>query len=206
MKRTVIFLYFLVTGLSFQVQARTFQGLSAGANAAYTNYSKLDFEGFAQANFQFRRTPFEPKLGISYRSFTTDYKWINDLGLESIGLFMEGDIYPFKKIFYTGLRFEIDLNWFNDKAMNTLESSGELVTEFFPGFRCYAVAGLDIPINGRISLRLSGMPGWQFYVLSDNWEVSTGGSSVNLTTHDGISYNRFVYQLNVGLAIRVWNR
>ena len=57
MKRTVITLSFLITGLAFQVHANPFNGLSAGANAAYTNHYKFDFDGFVQANFQFEQIP-----------------------------------------------------------------------------------------------------------------------------------------------------
>jgi len=41
MKKTIILLYFLVTGSIFQVHAVPFKGLSAGANAAYTNYNQF---------------------------------------------------------------------------------------------------------------------------------------------------------------------
>jgi len=155
---------------------------------------------------QFGPTPFEPKLGFVYRSFTTDYKGMTDLGVQSVGLFLEGDIYPFKKILYVGFRPEIDVNWFNNRAMNTLESSNAGVTKSFPGFRVYAVLGFDIPVSQRISLRLSGMPGWQYYAISDNWEVSNSGSSINISSKNATPYSRFVYQFNVGLAIRVWNK
>ena len=65
---------------------------------------------------------------------------------------------------------------------------------------------LDVPVNKRVSLRLSAMPGLQYYIISDNWEVSNSGSSVNITSDNGTPYYRFVYQLNVGFAIRLWNR
>ena len=67
MKRTIIFLLFIfVTGLSIQVQARKYKGLSIGANADYNNYNIFDFEGFVQANFKFGSTPFETKIGFAY--------------------------------------------------------------------------------------------------------------------------------------------
>lgn len=206
MKRTIIIWCFLIMGLAFPMQARTFKGLSVGANAAYTNDSKWGAETFAQANLQFGQIPFEPKLGFTYRTFATDYKELNNLGIESIGIFAEGDIYPFKKFFYAGGRLEMDANWFNDKAMNLLDNANEPVLRTFPGFRFYAVTGFDIPMNQRISLRISVMPGWQFYVISDNWKISSGGSGINMYSNDGVSYNRFVFQVNVGLAIRLWNK
>ena len=110
-----------------------------------------------------------------------------------------------KKI--VGGRFGIDINWFNSEAMNTIESSDETVGRYFPGFRLYAVTGFDIPLNQRISLRISGMPGWQFYSISDNWEISTGSSStINIDTTNATSYNRFIFQINAGLAIRLWKK
>ena len=206
MKQTVIILGLLITGLVFPIQARTFKGISVGANAGYTNSGKFGAEGFAQADLQLGSIPFEPKLGFTYQTFTTDYKDLNDLGIESVGFFLEGDIYPFKKLFYTGVRLGMDVNWFNDKAFNTLEHSDESVLRAFPGFRLYAVAGLDIPLNQRISLRISGMPGWQFYEISDNWRISSGGSGVNMYSNNGTVYNRFVFQVNAGLSIRLWSK
>ena len=105
--------------------------------------------------------------------------------------FLGTDVYPFRKIFYTGVHFEFDLNIFDKNAMNALGGVKEKVTRSFPGFRSYAVAGLDIPLSRRVSLLLSGMPGWQFYIISDNWEVSSGGTSVNITTQNGTTYKPF---------------
>ena len=204
MKRTVIIIFFLVTGLAFQIQARHYKGFSIGANAAGNNYKKLDFEGFAQVNFLFGHVPFEPKIGFAFRSFTANYRGLSELDVHSVGLFMGIDTYPFSKIFFTGLHFEMDLNRFDKKAMRELANSNVFFTRSFPGYRIQAVAGLDIPINERISLRISGMPGWQFYVLSDNWEVSTGGGTINISTRNGNTYSKFVYQLNVGMAIKLW--
>ena len=206
MKHRIAVACVLVMGLTFQIQARKYKGLSLGANAGYTNYDKFDFEGFAQANFQFGQTPFEPRLGLSYRSFSTNYNELKDLDVNSFGLFLGSDIYPFKKILFTGVLFEIDLNRFDNNAMNAINQSNESITRAFPGFRANVVAGLDIPVNQRISLRLSGMPGWQFYVISDNWDVSSGGTSIDISTRNGTTFSRFVYQLNVGLAIRLWNK
>jgi len=206
MKQSSIILCFLITGLAIPTQARTFKGLSAGTNASYSNYNKFGAEGFAQANLQFGRFPFEPKLGLSYCSFTTDYKDFNNLNVESIGFFVEGDIYPFSNYFYTGLRLDIDVNWFNNQAMNALNNINEPVVRTFPGSRLYAVIGLDIPINQQVSLRISAMPGWQFYTISDNWKITSGSSGINLNSYNGITYNRFAFQINAGFAIRLWNK
>jgi hypothetical protein len=206
MKRKFIIFCFIVTGLAFQMQARNYKGMSLGANAAYNNYERFDFEGFAQANFKFGRIPFEPKLGLAYRSFTTDYKRFPDLDIKSAGLFLGTDIYPFKKIFYTGIHLELDFNWFDKNTVNMLSMANEYVTRVFPGFRFHAVAGFDFPVSERISLRLSGMPGWQYYVISDNWEVSSGGGSINITSRNGVSFSRFVYQINAGIALRLWKK
>jgi hypothetical protein len=205
MKFNVSILCLFIIGLSFQAQARNYKGLSIGANAAYNSYSKFDFEGFTQANLQLGRVPFEPKLGLTCRSFVTDYKRLSNLNVNSFGLFLGSDVYPFKKIFYTGLRFGIDINRFSDKTMNVLEQSNEHVTRFFPGFRAHAAVGVDLPISNRISLRLSGTPGWQFYILSDNWSISSD-SGINISTRNGTAYSRFVYQFNVGIAIKLWKR
>ena len=202
MKQKTIIVCVLVIGLVFPTQARKYKGLSLGANAGYTNYDKFDFEGFVQANFQFGQTPFEPRLGLAYRSFSTNYNELRDLGINSFGLLLGSDIYPFKKILFTGIQFEIDLNRFDNRAMDAINQANESVTRAFPGFRANVVAGLDIPLNQRISLRLSGMPGWQFYVISDNWDVSSGGTGIDITTRNGTTFNRFVYQLNIGLTIR----
>jgi len=204
MKRTIVILSFLFTVAA--IQAGPFKGLSASASAAYNNYNKFEAEGFAQANFQFGETPFEPKLGLSYHSFTTDYKYLNGLGAESVGLFLEGAVYPFKKIFYTGGRIGIDINWLNNRAMNMIGDAYESAAQVFPGFRLCAVAGFDIPISRRISLRISGMPGWQFYAISDNWEISSDGSGININSNNAVSYNKFIFQVNAGIAIRLWNR
>ena len=205
MKRTVIFiLCFFVTGLSFQVQARKYKGLSIGANVAYNNYNKLDFEGFAQVNFKFGSTPFEPKLGLAYRSFAVDYQRFSDLNAETFGLFLGADIYPFKNVFFTGIQIELDLNKFDKRAITILENANEYVTRSFPGFRFHAVAGLDIPVSQRLSLRVSGTPGLQFYVISDNWEVSSGGTNINISAENGTGFIKFVYQLNAGFVIRLW--
>jgi hypothetical protein len=207
MKNRIVILCFFVAGLAFQMQARNnYRGLSLGANAGYANYGKLDFEGFAQANFKFGQTPFEPRLGLAYRSFSTDYNKLSDLNVNSFGLILGSDIYPFKKIFFTGVLFEIDLNRFDTDAMNAINKANETATRTFPGFRANIVAGLDIPVSRRISLRLSGMPGWQFYVISDDWDVSSGGAGVEISTRNGSTFSRFVYHLNVGLAIRLWNK
>jgi len=204
MKRTIIILSFLFTVIA--IQAGPFKGLSACGSAAYTNYNKFEAEGFAQANFQFGEIPFEPKLGLAYHTFPTDYKYLSGLGTESVGVFLEGAVYPFKKIFYTGGRLGIDINWLNNRAMNTLENANEPVAQVFPGFRLCAVAGFDIPISRRISLRISCMPGWQFYAISDNWEISSGGSSIDINSSNAISYNKFIFQVNAGIAVRLWNK
>jgi len=205
MKRTVIIiLCFFITGLSFQVQARKYKGLSIGANAAYNSYKKLDFEGFAQANLRFGSTPFEPKIGLSYRSLTTDYKNFNDLDVEAYGLFLGTEVYPFKNFFFTGMQFEFDLNRFDKKAMTALENSNEYVTRSFPGFRFYAIAGFDIPVSQRISMRVSGVPGFNFYVISEEWDVSSGGTTININAKNGTGFSKFVYQFNAGLVIRLW--
>jgi hypothetical protein len=203
MKQIFITFCILFSVLTFQIQARQYQGMSIGAKAVYNNYNAFETEGFAQANFLFGRTPFNPKAGLTYRSFTTDYKTLNDLDVSAVGLFLGTDVYPFKKLFFTGVQLEFDLNIFNKNAMNVLRSLKDNVTRSFPGFRSYAVAGLDIPLSKRVNLQLSGMPGWQFYVISDNWEVSSGGTSVNITTQNGTTYSRFIYQFNIGLSIRL---
>jgi hypothetical protein len=206
MKRTVIIFLSLITGFTFPVQADNFDRVSAGAKVGYTNYKKCDVEVFLLANSRFGNIPLEPLFGVTYRSFTTDFKGVDELVANSAGFFLGVNAYPFGKIFYAGARFDVDMNWLNDHAMSRLNQENIPVIRTFPGVRLYTMVGVDIPIDQRLSLRFSGMPGWQNYIISDNWKVTASGPGFVMETRNGVPYNRFVWQINAGFAVKIWNK
>jgi hypothetical protein len=204
--KIIIVICFILAGSINLLYAQGFRGFSAGASGGYTNSQTFDAECFFQTDLKLVKIPIEPKIGLSYHKYATDFGVLDDLKVSNVGLFMEGTVYPFQKYFFTGLRWEIfNLNWFSDQAVKNLEAVYASSPHNFLGTNFYAIAGIDIPIVKAVSFRLYTMPGIHTYSISE-WGISSG-DGVNIDLSDsGKVYDRFVFQVNAGLVFRIFDK
>jgi hypothetical protein len=197
MKKIIIMAGLILSATVSPAQTKTVGNLSLGISGGYTNYQTFTPEVFVQKRFNLFQRPFEPKVGINYRSFETDFKGINQLDTKSIGLFAEAAIFPFHKYLFTGIRWElITLNWFTGEALNKLNSN--MTSNVFSGTNLYGIVGIDLPVFKHIGFRLYGMPGIQQYKVSDG-AFSSGDYVFEGTIQE--SHTKFVFQLNAGIVI-----
>jgi hypothetical protein len=183
-------------------QTKKFEDFSIGASGGYTNYETFTPEVFGQIRTALFQCPFEPKAGISYRTFDAEFRGVDQLETKSIGLFAEATIFPFQKYFFTGVRWDlITFNWFTNSSLKKLDS--DLSSIIFSGTSFYGIAGIDIPVFKKIRFRLYGMPEFQEYKVSDG-NFSSGNYVSDGTIQE--SYTKFVYQVNLGLVIRLFDK
>ncbi len=199
--RKSIFFILLVLIVCVQItSAKGFKGFSVGASAGYSNYQTMNAEAFFQVNLHI----FEPKAGLAYHAYTVSLGGVEQLKAGSIGLFMEGTVYPFRKYFYVGVRWELfNVNWFTNDAVTKLNNISTKVPSSFLGTNFYGIAGIDLPLTKSISFRAYGMPGIQVYSIS-NWQWSSGKIDVDMNS--GSSRTQFVFQMNVGIAVKIYRK
>ena len=174
-----------------------FKGFSIGTSTGYTNYQTFTGEGFFQVNLNFGGRPFEPKIGMSYHKFTTQLDFLDNLEMESVGMFVEATINPFRKYFFTGIRVELlNFNWFTDKSRLRLNEVSIYPTDISLGTSFYGVLGFNIPVWERVNFRIYGMPGVQGYRILDG-NFFTGYDKYN----EG--YTKFVFQVCAGVIVKI---
>ncbi|MDR2010346.1 MAG: hypothetical protein LBQ22_07680, partial [Bacteroidales bacterium] len=143
--------------------------------------------------------PFEPKVGINFRNVESSFQGVGHLETNSIGLFGEATVFPFRKYFFAGVRWElITLNWLTSNAMKELNSNLSSIT--FSGTNLYGTVGIDIPVFNKIGFRLYGMPGIKNYTVSDG-SFSSGSYVSDGTVQE--SHTEFVYQINAAVVIHL---
>jgi hypothetical protein len=199
MKRIIITGCLILLTTVCSSQSKIFTDLSFGISGGYTNYRTFTPEIFVQKNLTLFNRPFEPKIGINYRSVESSFQEIDNLETKSAGLFAEITIFPFHRYLFAGIRWDaITLNWLTDEALKKLDPDLSFI--MFNGTNLYGIAGVDIPVSDKVGFRLYGMSGIKNYTVSDG--TFSSGNYVS----DGIareSHTDFVYQLNVGIVIRL---
>jgi len=209
MKR-LFFITFLLFETVFVAEAG-FDGISVGLGGGYTNYQNLAAEGFCQANLTIRNLPLQPKIGLTYHAFTTDFDVFKDLEVAGLGLFLEATVYPLRKYLFTGIRMEINTNWYtNNNQITQLKSTYADPPYSIVGINPSAIVGIDIPIVRGVNFRVYAIPGVRFYNISNTkWHISTDGVLHNDTTKgDKISesYTTFANQINAALVVKIFQR
>jgi hypothetical protein len=170
-----------------------------GISGGYTNYQTFTPEIFVQKNLTLFRLPFEPKVGINFRSVESGFLGVEHLETTSIGLFGEATVFPFRKYFFAGVRWElITLNRFTSNAMKELDLN--LSSIIFSGTNIYGTVGIDIPVFNEVGLRLYAMPGIKTYMVSDG-KFASGSYVVDGTVQE--NHADFVYQINAAIVIRL---
>jgi hypothetical protein len=198
MRKFFVIGYFVLLAIG-SAEAKVFENLSLGISGGYTNYRTLTPEFFVQKNLILFKRPFEPKVGINFRTFDRTSKEDDRMGTNSIGLFAEATIFPFHNYFFAGIRWElVTINWFAKDALQKSEST--MFSSVFSGTNFYGIVGVDIPISKRVGFRLYGMSGIQQYKLSDG-VFSSGNYAVNGPIQE--SHVKFVYQLNGGIVVHL---
>jgi hypothetical protein len=202
MKKVIVFSCLVLVCTFCTAQNKSFRGISFGLGGGYTNFQTITQEGFVQLNFNIAQRPFEPKIGVSHHVFESSLGEIDHLESESVGLFLEATIFPFHKYFFAGFRADvITFNWLTNGALNRLNIGSS--SDVFSGMNFYGIAGLDIPLFSRVNLRIYGMPGIQQYKISDG-TFSSGNYVFDGTTQE--ESVGFVYQVNLGLVIRLFEK
>jgi hypothetical protein len=199
MKKIIIIACLILPVAISSAQTKADGNLSLGISSGYTNYRTFTPEIFVQRNLSLFRYIFEPKVGITYRTFNSGFQGINQLETASIGLFAEVVVFPFRKYFFTGIRWElITLNWFTNEALNKLNSN--TISNVFSGTNLYGIVGIDLPVFKQIGFRLYGMTGIQQYKVSDG-VFSSSNYVFNGTIQE--NHTEFVFQLNAGIVIHL---
>jgi hypothetical protein len=140
--------------------------------------------------------PFEPKVGVNFRTFDGSFKGNDRLTTNSIGLFAEATILPFHNYFFAGVRWElITINWVAKDVRP--QSASTVSSGAYSGTNFYGIVGVDIPISKHVGFRLYGMPGIQQYRSSAD-TFSFGDYNVTQENHV-----KFVYQFNVGIVVHL---
>lgn len=177
------------------------KGFSIGAGVGYTNDRAMTGEGYLQMNTELFQRRLEPKAGFMFHANTTSFKNIDDLDIQSAGLFAECVIYPFRKYLYAGVRWElINVYWFTDEATQKLNRASVNATQVFTGTSFYGVVGVNIPLGGIVAFNIYGMPGVRQYRISDG-DFSSGNYTVNGSHSE--EYVKFAFQANIGLTIKI---
>ena len=199
MKRILLISSFLMVSILCTAQSEYKKGFSLGAGTGYTNDGMIAPEVFGQLNFKTKAIPVKAKFGFNYHPFNAQFQGIKGLKTEGVGLFAEGDIYPFQKYLFAGVRWDfLTFNWLTNSALKKIESDMSYIG--FTGTNIYGLTGLDLPVFQNVSFLLYAMFGAQQYKIS-NGGFSSGSYVVNGSVQE--NYTRFVYQLNLAVSIRI---
>ena len=199
MKRVLLIINFLVVSILCTAQTDNKRGFALGAGTGYTNDGMFVPDVFGRIDFKTKKVVMKAKFGFNYHPFNAQFQGIKELKSEGTGLFAEGDIYPFRKYLFAGLRWDlITFNWLTNSALKVIKTNKSYIG--FTGTNIYGVAGLDMPVYQNINFLLYGMFGVQQYKISDG-EFSSGNYIVNGSAQE--SHTRFVYQLNVAVSIQI---
>jgi hypothetical protein len=194
MKKFLFIPLCLLLGL-FDTNAQSNSQWSVGANGGIGNRRVLSADGYVQYKRLFRSFAFETNVGVNYRQFDAHYRSENNLDTKGVGLFTEIVAYPFRKLFFTGFRWDmLTLNKFSSTTARNLHSAYPeyYYTGIFSGTNLYAIAGIAIPLGKWIDFKLSIMPGFQQYNV-----IVEIGRTTQPKEFD------FICQINAGLVLHL---
>ncbi|MDO8929536.1 MAG: hypothetical protein Q7W54_11185 [Bacteroidota bacterium] len=198
----IFFTFVLITGAKASITDSLYFGVAGG----YSNYNTFKGEFYLKKDLTIFNRHAELRAGMNNRNYQLDFDNVKDLKASSVGFFGDVVIYPFKKGFFAGLRWElINFNWLSNESKQKIENERNYTaTSFYTGTCGFLQVGYRFKLGNNTNLKIYGQPGFQQYKIS-NGSNSSGGF-VQSSTNTDIKIEdrtRFIYDLNMSFEFRL---
>jgi hypothetical protein len=174
--------------------------LSLGLGWNYRSYNIINGEVY----LLFRESLFrssDSKTGINVRKYSLNFDGVRNLQASSVGLTGEQIFYPFKKILFLGIRFDLSADWLSRSSKYKIESERNYtMPNFYYNFIGYIDAGVNLKLHDRYNIKLSVLPGVEDRGITN--ELFHIGAS-NQTNVVRESKNNFVFQVNLSVEFKL---
>ena len=204
MKKTLLILItFLLTS---PLYAGITDSLSVGFAGGYSNYSTFRGEFYFKSDIKLFNRKSELKVGLGSNSYQLNFDNVIDLNASSIGIFGDLVIYPFNKVLFTGIRWElVNFNWLSDKSINKIENERTYSpTSLYTGTSMFFQIGCQFKLSNKVGIKLYAQPGFQYFSIS-NGSSRIGSTTTTDSTEDLIveDHYEFIYNVNLSFEFRI---
>lgn len=202
-KSLLILITFLLTSPLF---AGITDSLSVGFAGGYGHYNTFRGEFYFKSDIRFFNRKSELKAGLGTNSYQLNFDNVSGLNASSIGVFGDLVIYPFNKVLFTGIRWElVNFNWLTDESISKIEDERTYSpTSLYTGTSMFFQIGCQFKLSEKVGIKLYAQPGFQYFSIS-NGSSSIGTTSTTDSPEDLIieEHYEFIYNVNLSFEFRI---
>jgi hypothetical protein len=197
MKRTLLLLLFSLLYLSSSAIEK--DSLSFGLSWNHRSKDRFNGEIYVIGRSVLFKS-WDSKAGLVLRNYFLNFDGISNLEASSIGVNFEETVFPFKKLLFLGLRFDLSADCLSPRSKDKIRTEREYTMPLlYYNFILNLVAGVNLKITTGLNLRL-----WVLQGVEDRGLNNKSLSSVlNGTNIIRDNKNHYPTQFNIGIDFRL---